>query len=1098
MNSVASTLNRVTGMEFNKQISVLTPNNWNTWKHDMQVLLMHYGCWQFIVQTKPEQPDEEATYKEKLDLQLRKDRCYTLIYTNISSDLKNLITETTDGVAAWKILKDHFEPVTRARVIQLLDQFFGTKYQPGEDVGIFISRVKTAATRLQEAGHKLDDLYIGFQLIRWLPQEFQSTVQQIYRWKEEDFRVVKIEAELILEANRLQLMKQDLEKAENAYLSSFTSKKSKTLPGATAAAHGDPNGKNDYQKKGGKVFNCKTIKNVKQSIKTIGPCYVCNKYGHLKVNCKEKKSLQKSPSNVNETFNTEFNINLRFCEAECSLLELDKQLVTSCILFEKNSDKGVWVIDTAATSHFCNDKSLFLDLKPITNMKMSLATEDKSCPVEGIGTLRFRVKYKGSFHEITLTDVLYNPKLRRNLLSGSRLESKGAHFVGTKGKINVFNKDWIKLFSATRHENLYFFKPDHYIIPKSKEISFFFSDVTAKTKNGSIEIWHQRFCHVNNDYLVKTSKNDSVKGLPRLTDNGKTHCMPCKLAKSKRVSFKKTGAVRSKRPLELLHMDLCGPMPTESQGGNKYFLSIIDDYSRKVTVFPIRNKSDVFHTFIRFQKRAERFLSRKVIAVRTDGGLEFCNKDMDNFLTELGIKHEVTNSYTPEMNGVAERFNLTAVDGIKTLLKSSEVPHKFWGEALLCFTYAWNRICHKESNKTPFEKYSGRKPSVLHLKPFGCLAYAGVSKQIRKKFDMRAKMGIMMGYAQRTKGYRIWLIDENKLVETINVRFDENKRGINFRQKVNSNLGYNLNLPDYYDDEDDFDRVKDSLTSRLVSKTSTETPSTSEKPGVSSDNHNLIPCTEVKWIRNIGRKVTGSNVYYSIEGEATRLKSFNEIERYCKRHNIEYDPSLFNFRKDNTESQGFSDLSEQQEALMVEVTIPNCYKQAIRSRDASKWHDAMDKEINVMKERKVSDLVDHPDNIKILENRWVYTIKYDENNKIVRYKARLVARGNTQLRGESFDEVFQEYQLELSKVKSLKLRCYSDSDFATNRNDRVSMGGFITFIDETPISSRTFKQKSVSLSTMEAENTNEDVLFFPSSDESAFDIPYDLLALCMP
>ncbi|GFV90657.1 gag_pre-integrs domain-containing protein [Trichonephila clavipes] len=160
-------------------------------------------------------------------------------------------------------------------------------------------------------------------------------------------------------------------------LSSFTSKKSKTLPGATTAAHGDPKGKNDYQNKSGKVFNCKTIKNVKQSIKTIGPCYVCNKYGHLKVNCKEKKSLQKSPSTVNETFNTEFNINLRFCEAECSLLELDKQLVTSCILFEENSDKGVWVIDTAATSHFCNDKSLFLDLKPITNMKMSLATEDK-------------------------------------------------------------------------------------------------------------------------------------------------------------------------------------------------------------------------------------------------------------------------------------------------------------------------------------------------------------------------------------------------------------------------------------------------------------------------------------------------------------------------------------------------------------------------------------------------------------------------------------------------------------------------------------------------------------------------------------------------
>ncbi|GFT80460.1 retrovirus-related Pol polyprotein from transposon TNT 1-94 [Trichonephila clavipes] len=179
----------------------------------MQVL---FALWLLAVYST-EQPDEEATYKEKLE-QLRKDRCYTLIYTNISSDLKNLITETTDGVAAWKILKDHFEPVTRAR--KTIRSIFGTKYQPGEDVGIFISRVKTAATRLQEADGK-----------------------------EEDFRVVKIEAELILEANRLQLMKQDLEKAENAYLSSFTSKKSKTLPSATAAAHGDPNDKNDYQKR---------------------------------------------------------------------------------------------------------------------------------------------------------------------------------------------------------------------------------------------------------------------------------------------------------------------------------------------------------------------------------------------------------------------------------------------------------------------------------------------------------------------------------------------------------------------------------------------------------------------------------------------------------------------------------------------------------------------------------------------------------------------------------------------------------------------------------------------------------------------------------
>ncbi|GFW77749.1 retrovirus-related Pol polyprotein from transposon TNT 1-94 [Trichonephila clavipes] len=96
----------------------------------------------------------------------------------------------------------------------------------------------------------------------------------------------------------------------------------------------------------------------------------------------------------------------------------------------------------------------------------------------------------------------------------------------------------------------------------------------------------------------------------------------------------------------------------------------------------------------------------------------------------------------------------------KHCLSRVKFPHKFWGEALLCFTYAWNRISvTKTVTKTPFENIQVENHRYCIWKT-GCLAYAGVPKQI-EKFDMRAKMGIMMGYAQRTKGYRIWLIDEN-------------------------------------------------------------------------------------------------------------------------------------------------------------------------------------------------------------------------------------------------------------------------------------------------------------------------------------------------
>ncbi|GBO39993.1 Retrovirus-related Pol polyprotein from transposon TNT 1-94 [Araneus ventricosus] len=354
-------------------------------------------------------------------------------------------------------------------------------------------------------------------------------------------------------------------------------------------------------------------------------------------------------------------------------------------------------------------------------------------------------------------------------------------------------------------------------------------------------------------------------------------------------------------------MDLCGPMPALSQGGNKYFFTIIDDYSRKVMVFPINKKSDAFQTFLRFQRRAERFLGRKIVSVKTDGGLEFCNKDLDNFLEQQGINHEKTNPYTPEQNGVAERYNLAALDGVKTLLISSGVAQKFWGEALLCFTYTWNRVCHKDGNKTPFEKYSGKKPSVSHLKPFGCLAYVGVPKQIRKKLDMRAKLGIMMGYALHTKGYRIWLRDENKLIETINVRFHENTKGVDASENSNQYTKFNFTISNYSDDEGDFDTVMDSLSGRLIPETSSESPSTSREESSASTDSSLIPCSEIKWIRKIGREVTGAGIYYCIEGKATRLKSFNERERYCREHKIPFDKNLFDFSGENTKSEKLTD-----------------------------------------------------------------------------------------------------------------------------------------------------------------------------------------------
>jgi transposase InsO family protein len=129
-------------------------------------------------------------------------------------------------------------------------------------------------------------------------------------------------------------------------------------------------------------------------------------------------------------------------------------------------------------------------------------------------------------------------------------------------------------------------------------------------------------------------------------------CVPCVEGKQVRQPFKPTKH-RAKNRLDLLHTDLCGPMPVESWGGARYFLTIIDDYTRKVFVFFLKRKSEVREILEHFIIQVEVECERKVKVVRSDNGGEYCNQALDKFFKQHGIKHQLTISYTPEQNGVA-------------------------------------------------------------------------------------------------------------------------------------------------------------------------------------------------------------------------------------------------------------------------------------------------------------------------------------------------------------------------------------------------------------------------------------------------------------
>nr|GEV10661.1 hypothetical protein [Tanacetum cinerariifolium] len=162
-----------------------------------------------------------------------------------------------------------------------------------------------------------------------------------------------------------------------------------------------------------------------------------------------------------------------------------------------------------------------------------------------------------------------------------------------------------------------------------------------------------------------------LKGNDLRTDHP---CSSCELGKAKRKSFQTKTTPSSKIRLQLLHMDLSGPMWVESINGKKYVFVIVDDYSRYTWTNFLRSKDETPEVLINFLRLVQRGLHAQVRIVRTDKGTEFLNKTLHAYFASEGIHHQTSVARTPEQNGVVERRNRTLVEAARTMLSAAKKP----------------------------------------------------------------------------------------------------------------------------------------------------------------------------------------------------------------------------------------------------------------------------------------------------------------------------------------------------------------------------------------------------------------------------------------
>ncbi|KAJ9545044.1 hypothetical protein OSB04_024751 [Centaurea solstitialis] len=306
--------------------------------------------------------------------------------------------------------------------------------------------------------------------------------------------------------------------------------------------------------------------------------------------------------------------------------------------------------------------------------------------------------------KVSIKKVLYVEGLSHNLFSASQF-CDGYNIV-LFSIINclIINSDGVEIFEGRRFYNLYVV--DFPVIDSSKPVCLF-----SKATKGESWLWHRIFSHQNFLDISKLANGGLVKGLPKLTFDRDSLCPACQMGKMKRSSHKSKTESSCQSPLEMLLMDLCGPMRIQSISGKKYIVVMVDEYSRYTWLEFLRMKSEAPELIIKFIKRIQVLLQLPVRKIRSDNGTEFKNATLDAYLTSVGISHNFSGAYTPQPIGVVEKRNRTLVEAARTMLAYSGLPLTFWAEAVSTACFTQNRtIINKRFKKTPYHIINRRVP----------------------------------------------------------------------------------------------------------------------------------------------------------------------------------------------------------------------------------------------------------------------------------------------------------------------------------------------------------------------------------------------------
>ena len=852
---------------------------------------------------KEEDPDvyQERLKEDEVKRLERAEKAMNMLILNLGDHVLRKLDDCTTAAAIWTALERLYNQKTLPNRIHLQHKFYTFKMVESKSVDQNIDDFLKLVSGLSSLSVEVTEEVQAILLLNSLPAQYNSLKETLKYGRD------TLTIESVMNAAK----SKELELGEKQELNA-------------SAKSGDAlvaRGRSEKRESSNKKWKGRSRSSSGSRI----TCWYCKKEGHKKADCYARKKKLEGEEN-----------------AEAAVV-IDALTVSDSWHQEK------WVIDSGCSYHMTSRRDWFDTFEEVTSGRVALG-DDSTVDVQGVGSVKIKV-YGGTVK--VLNNVRYVPKLKRNLLSTGTLDRLGFDHAGGKGKTR-FYKDGKLALQGTLSGSLYLLDGETVVAGES-------NNVQVKKSSDETDLWHRRLGHMS-------LKNLQILARKGILDKRKisemSFCENCVMGKHKKLSFQ-IGKHNTGETLKYIHADLWGSQNvTPSISKKQYFLSIIDDYTRKTWVYFLAAKSDAFVSFCEWKKLVENQVNKKVKCLRTDNGLEFCNKDFDSFCRGQGIERHRTCAYTPQQNGVAERMNRTIMEKVRCLLNESGLEEEFWAEAVSIAVYQINRSPSSAIDyNIPEELWLEKKPGYKHMRSFGSLAYVHTDQG---KLKPRSVKGVFLSYPVGVKGYKVWLLEEKKCVISRNVIFVEDKV---YKDEVKLSS------------EKEFPKAMGTRSSVLVDT----------EAGDKGEVSKLIVSPEDQEVESDSEEGDSSGTTTDTHGDYNIARDRPRREIIPPARYGDYDLAAFALIA----------------AIEVSQDEPRDYQEAIRSRDKELWNEGMDEEMSSLEANKTWKLVETPKDRKVIGCKWVYRKKPGiPGVEKPRHKSRLVAKGYSQKEGIDYQEVF--------------------------------------------------------------------------------------------